>query len=272
MSYIGPFATAAEIVERSTRLIDLKLPQDPRVPQYRLWGAQTLDDAYGAPTASGVTGTGPSQILEAMRGDNIRSAGLVKRGVGLVDESTRRMTRVKFDIEDFSSVPGSGLPQDDEFLFLRVQEYNLAQQDYGTVLGAIDHGDPVLGPITVIPNTMFWGMATASITVQGNAPTNTGCTFGRLPVFHDDMQLPNPMHIVLPRRTTYLQLQVTGSTYLLVSFGRGMPMSRVSKDEGLIYQVAAGIKEILVASADNTGVGAATVPFAAHVVLAFGPE
>lgn len=270
MSYVGPFATVAEIVERTTRLIDIKLPKDPRVPQYRLWGAHTLDDAYGAPTGSAVTGAGAVQILEVMRGEYIRTPGLVKRGAGLVEESFRNMTRVKFDIEEFSD---PGLPQDDEFLFLRVQEYNLAQGDFGTVQGAIDTGNPILGPIKVIPSAAYFGNPTAAITIAGTAPTNTGCVFGSIPVFHDDWQAPNPMQISLPLRTTAFQIQVFSATAILVSFGMGMPMTRITNTEAMYFQAtAAAIKDIVLASSDNSGGGAVPVPFAINAVLAFGPE
>lgn len=271
MSYTDPLATAAQLIERSTGLVDVQLPKDPRVPQYRLWGARTINDAYGAPTASKITGTGPSAILEVRRGESIRSPWLVMRGAGLVDESFRNQTRVKFDPEEFASVPGSGLPQDHQFLFMRVQEFNVTQGAFATIQGAVDNGDPVFGPISVIPNAGFFGSLIPAIALAGTAPANTTCTFGNLPVFHDDWQAPNPLHLILPRRARAIQIRSFTTTGLLVSFGPGMPMTRVLNTEPLLIS-AGNVKDIFLASADSSGGAALAVDFAIHASLALGSE
>ena len=137
-----------------------------------------------------------------------------------------------------------------------------------TVQGVENHGDPKLGPIYVVPTPEFFGTSVPTLTLQGTAPANTGCTAGSVPLIHEDIQDPNPMHIVLPRSTSSISItnlaDPAGTDTLLISTGLGSTMASVgpTDDPATVF---GAFKDIVVA-----GVGAVAVPFSIYAVVALG--
>jgi len=135
-----------------------------------------------------------------------------------------------------------------------------------TVRGPVNAGDPKLGSIYVVPPAIFFGQPQPGISLYGTAPGNTTCTAGALPALDLDMQVPNPMHIVLPRWTaTCFVNNLSGADTLLVSAGWGQQMISAGPTEDAI-EWGGGVKELVLA-----GVGATAPPFSIYAIGGLGP-
>lgn len=124
-----------------------------------------------------------------------------------------------------------------------------------------------MGPIYVVPPAPFFGQNIPTLVLQGTAPANTGCVAGSVPVIHPDIQLPNSMHIVLPRSTSSITItNLDGANTLLVSTGLGTPMAAVgpADDPAVLF---GSFKEIVLA-----GAGATAPAFSIYAVVALGPS
>lgn len=268
MSQYGPYATSVGLIERAKNLMDLMVYNRPQVSGFRLWGHKNLDDAYGNPSDGKVGGTGAVFIAEAPAGSLFRSPSIVRRRQGRVDESMRGQTRFILDLEDFVGDVATGLPSDVEALYVRVQERPVTTGAFNVVgAGLVNAAAPILGPIYVVPSAGFFGTRTPALGLQGKAPANTGCTAGLVPVLNADGQAANPMHVILPRQTSYLRI-VAGAQAMLVSFGLGDPMQKLAANATLELIQDGGAREILLASLDNAGAGAVVAPFSLQAVIA----
>lgn len=268
MSHYGPYATSVGLLERAKNLADLQIMNRPQVHAYRLWGSKTLDDAYGAPDDSKVSGAGPAAFCETPSGSTFRSPSIVQRKLGLREENRRGMTRFILDMDDYVGDLSTGVSSDEEVLFVRVQESPLTTGVFNVVgAGLVNAGDPILGPIYVMPSAPFFTMNVRTIPLQGTAPANTGCLPGKVPLIGLDGQTPNPMHIVLPRFTQSVRIVNRGGAVLLVSYGLGETMYSMAPAEDATF--IGGVSQLVFASADNTGVAAASVAFSCQAVIAF---
>jgi len=270
MSLIGPFSTSPQLVERKSHFVDMMVRDQAEVDALQFWGASTIDDAYGNPTGvtgnSGVGGAGPDAMFTVSRSGQFRSSSIRNRGWSWYGENLRGMSRVAYDPTDFVSTT-TGLPSDEQYAFIRVQESRVAAGGFLTVAGAQNNGDPKLGPIYVVPNPEFFGTTIPTLTLQGTAPANTGCTAGSIPVIHPDIQDPNPMHIVLPRTTSSITItNPSAADTLLVSTGLGSTMVAIgpTDDPAVVF---GAFKHVVV-----SGVGATAVAFTIHAVVALGAD
>lgn len=279
MGQFGPFETRVEIIERATRFVDLMIRnRDDNVTAYKVFGHRSLNDAYGDPTSatsggtSKVLGTGPVEFIPYIgREQGFRSPLLIRRGLGrLISRSDlRRMSRVMFDPEDYASLPA--MPSEEEILFVRTQEFAVTSAGFRTVLGPVNTGDAVLGPIVVIPSASFYGSPNAPLILSGLAPANTQAVVGAVTPVHEGGQDPNPMHIVFPRPGTVTLTNLSSTTDLLYSVGLGTQMGVLPTGAPPLY-LDGGIKELLLASADNAGAGALAVAFSLSAIVNLGVE
>jgi hypothetical protein len=393
MSRVAPYNTAPQLVERKTGFIDMMVRPTPGVDAYRFYGAPTVNEAYGAPTGSGMPGVGVTQataIFEVASHGQFRSPTLIRNKWGWYGESLKGSSRAAWDPRDYSTNPATGLPGPEETWFVRVQErrraasapkaataiVNLnavagagdnltiagilftgtivgavpANQEFRTnaggaqaaldliatvndpasqalllpavpagvtvtasaggtpdeviltasvttavgdqitlvpaggniivssgtltgggdtfltVNGPVDIGEPKLGSIYVAPPPEFFGQPNPAITLSGTAPDGTGAVAGSVPPVHPDMQSPNPMHIVLPRRTASCFINnVDAANTLLVSTGWGIPMTPVTPTEDVI-ELGGGSRDVVIA-----GLGG-TADFSIYAVLNLGPD
>lgn len=263
MSRVSPFDTAPELVQRSKNLVDMLVKHQKGVDAYRFYGAKTIDDAYGDPTGSLVGGAGPELMFSVLSERQFRSPSVINRRWSWYGESLRGMTRVAFDPDDYVGDVSTTFPSDEEFWFVRVQESRIALGGFLEVAGAANTGDPKLGSIYVVPVPQFFGQPSPGMTLQGTAPAATTAVAGAVPPIDLDMQVPNPIHLVLPRWTSSLFVNCTAGT-LLVSSGWGVPMIAVASTEDPV-EVGGGVKELVLAGSG----GAAT--FTIYAVTALGP-
>ena len=221
----GPFQTRVGLYQRFPNFIDLLVRNTPDAKAYRLWAAPSLNDAYGDPTGSGVGGSGPSEILEVALNGLAQTAGAAKAGCSKIPENRKGQTSFQADPRD---IPAS----DEDFMYFRVQERRKATGDWLIVTVGPDAGDPIMGPILMVPSVAYNYQPAVTYTMWGKAPSNTGCAEGHAPAFDVTAQVPNPMHIVFPRPVSGVTVKNTDdAASLLFSYGVGQPMIRLPKGE-----------------------------------------
>lgn len=254
MNSYGPFSTRVGILQRSPSFMDLVVRNRPDVAAYRLWGAPTINDAYGALVGSGLGGTGGTAMMEANAGSIAQSPSA--QAHWRVEEVRRHTTSFQLDVEDFVA-PAAPPPfgSDDDFLFVRVQERRTTAGWLQVPAGAVNNANwPIKGPILVVPPATFFGMAGAAITMQGIAPAGTGSTVGNPPVVDVTVQNPLPMHIVTPRPLTSISVRNIDPTEdLLISWGLGMPMTLVTAGNSFDIFGIPGVTEIVLAALSPGG-------------------
>jgi hypothetical protein len=260
MSTYGAFATRIGLLQRSIHLIDLNVRNSTGVSYYRLWGAKTLNDAYGNLAGSGVGGTGTVSMMEAKAGQTVRSRSVVARTVGL-EEVRRGTTSFQFDINDFiTPVLPPPFGSDDDYLFVRLQEKH-DTAGWLTVPAGPNAGIPIQGPILVIPTAQNIAMLGSVITLGGLAPAGTGCTLGNKPVFDMTVNNPLPLYLAFPRTARTIRVRnLDTSINLLVSYDIGAPMVCVKPNESSALVGATAISELVVAS---TGTA---IPFSVEIM------
>jgi len=269
MSRFGPWSKAPQLVERKARLVDMMVRDQPEVNRLRFYAAGTLNAAYGNPATSGLSGavTQVQPLFEVGASRQFRSPSVIKRAWSWYGEALKNMSRVAFDPSDYSSVflgAGIAAPSDEDYWFIRLQERR-STTGWQEVSGAVNNGEPKLGPIYVVPQPEFFGQNIPTLILQGTAPNSTGCTAGERPALDLDMQVPNPMHIVLPRTTSSITINNLSTTEtLLVSTGLGTPMTAVGPDDDPAV-VFGSFKEIVIAG------DGANVDFSVYAVVGLGP-
>jgi hypothetical protein len=250
-------------MERRAHLIDMMVRDEPGVSALQFYGAKTIDDAYGNPTGSLVGGAGAIPMFTVLSSRQFRSPSIVNRRWSWYGENLKNTSRVAFDPSDYVGDVGTELPSDEEIWFVRVQESRPAAGGFLEVQGAVDTGDPKLGSIYVVPTPIFFGQPGPGLTLQGTAPAATTAVAGAVPPIDLDMQVPNPMHLVFPRRTAACFVNCTSGT-LLVSTGWGDPLIEVAATEDSV-ELGGGVKELVLA-----GSGGAAI-FSIYTITALGP-
>ena len=205
----GPFDVRAGVLQRSPKLIDLLVRQRPGTTGLQLMLSDSLVDAYGTLYNSGLSGSGVS----------IASGGPIPVNtmytspsvVWKTEEYRRNQTSFVVNPEDFPNVI------DDNYLYFRIQE-----QRAGGLLavpgGATHNANyPIMGPTLIVPPPSFWGTSAGIMSVQSYAPVNTTCTGGSPPFFDPTVQIPLPMHFVLPRPAATATVTNLASVYLFPS-------------------------------------------------------
>lgn len=190
--------TTPSLLTRSTHIVDLMIRTDPNILRYRVRGHNTLDGAF----------FGSVEMFTAEKGRHYRSATLLANGTGVCADTKRGMTRITFDPADFAPLSPS-LPRDDEVLFLRVEDYDIAAAGYLPP-----------GQILIIPPPRHFGVQDSTITVTGSAPGGLGALPGMNP-----QAVPGLMSFGLPLYSTSATIKnLDGTSNLLVSFNKGMPL------------------------------------------------
>lgn len=269
MSSFDPFDARFGVLERKFDFLDLLVRNQTGVVAYRLWGASTIEDAYGTLTDSGLTGSGGALLLEVPTGGLKRTRSLIRSRRGLVEESRKGHTSFQFDPADFPATLGPG----DRMFFLRLQENHLTSGWRAVPLGApFNAGYPLRGPIMPVIPVHLLGATTFPLNFQANAPLLTGCTGGSNVVMDVTAQTPLPLHLAFPCPLTALTIRnLSVGDDMLVSFDMGMPMTTLPAGDSL--NISGGGNTILafreLVAAAEAGSGA-VVPFSVEAVVLGG--
>lgn len=252
-SVLGPYNQTAGVLLRRTNFIDLLIPNlDPAVTAYRVWGAGVLNDAYGDPDSGSVGGVeaGRKVLFEVSRDRMYASKSCRKMNYAV--ENFNRHSRALFNPRDFwAAANPQPLPLDEEMLYLRVQqERNGVWQ---TITGAVNTGDPILGPIIPVPAGEFYANPNSSISLKGVAPAVSTAALGTTPVaaLNTDQQTDAPvmaLHLPVP----VSQMWVTNNDALnplFVSLGWGMPFMSIPK--ATTQELPGGTNKILLSGGAN---------------------
>lgn len=257
------FGVRLGILHRSDHFCDLVVRDRPGTTAYKLYGARTLNDAYGNLFDSNVSGSGPVLMMTAQAGRINQSQAIIKNGKGCVDENRKGLTTFQYDITDFVNPLASPPPfgTDEETVYVRLQEYRLTA-GWLAVPGTATHNanTPMLGPILLVPSALNYNSGRSFMsTMTGTAPSNTGSVAGSPPNFDETMQAPLPMHIVFSRPVDNLKIinnSDNEDTELLVSFGVGAQMIAIpgnaANNSFMSFETSqGGVSEIILASSDT---------------------
>jgi len=184
--------TTPRLIDRHPNFVDLAIRTRAGVAAYNLGGADTLDVAYAGTTA----------MFTVPAGGTFRSYNLRKKRLGILGESNRGLTRMKYDPEEYW-VGGGTLPHDIMVSYLRVAEVNTA----GVVLPE--------GPILVVPPDGFFVTGRPSLVLRGTAPALAGTVTGLPPAL--------AMHVVLPQFSDHITFRNEGAADMRVSFDASQP-------------------------------------------------
>lgn len=181
-----------QFIGRHQGVVDLAIFNNPTYRAFRVNGGMTLDDAFNASVA----------MMTVPVGQGYRSRTLRRSGKYGVDDSSKGLTRIVFDPNDFAS---ASLPGDDQVGFLRAQ--------------GIDHGGVAQaeGPILVVPLPGFFSSENISLPVKGTAPSVAALANGYPP--------PDALWMRTPRvcgDVTVVNAEVAPGSSLHVSLA-GMP-------------------------------------------------
>lgn len=247
----NPFTSYFGLQYRSTNAVEmLRLDHRP-CTAYTFWAADSVVNAYGNPTGSGVGGLGPSELFTVLAGRQYQSPSLKRRGL-FFDHAFRGQTQVRYNIEDFVT-PGGVIPEDDAWHYLRVQEH---RSDAPLLLDG-DPAQPVLGSIYCVPPASFFGQPIPNVMLTGVAPSNTSDAAGALPDLSVDLSstAPRAMHLVFPLQFVQQGLSIVntegiGGNNLLVSPSPRAPFMELGPGEEILL---GGGRDFVFACADTGG-------------------
>lgn len=205
------------VIEHSPNLVHLAFTRDKNVLRYEIRSARTLDGAYvgsaGSPR-NGVASTAPSDpIFEVLEGADFRSTGLRRRRLGVMEESNRGLTIVKYDPDEFLGASFPAAAPDRDFAYVTFREFRRATGAYAPE-----------GGIHIIPPPGFYGMRQPILNIAGTAPLIAGTTAGLPP-------LPESMVIVLPKYMGSFTFDNTGSNPIFAAYESRMPMREIPAGE-----------------------------------------
>lgn len=192
--------TVPDFVMRSPRLIDLFIRDNLNVEKWELAGQRTLDGSWA----------GPTTMFEVHAKADFISRGIRLRRLGVSGESNRGRSRIIFDPMDYYDGGGGApptLPQDHEYLYLRVREWRKGAAAWGPY-----------GPVLILPPTGFFSSTNPTLLVSGTAPVSAG------PIVPGQALDANAMHFVLPRVSDSQNMtNLDNAVNLLYSLGHDEP-------------------------------------------------
>ena len=217
---------------RSPNFMSLSIRNRPEVTSYQVRGASRLEDAYGA--GFGVGGGGTLPMFTVGSGQTFRSSAIQARGLGLLDETYRGLSKAIYDPDEFF-VPtppagASGLSDDNNIVYLRLTP----------TLRSTGAAGPE-GPIYLAPSFDFFTTPAPTYTVSSVAPN---LVFPAPPPFVDS---PAALHLVFPAFIQTLNLTNTSAFTLNVAFAPGQSPLQVAAGSSLNL-TSVGVPEILLFS------------------------
>ncbi len=204
----------------------------PDVRTYRFYAADTLDNAFNS----------ANYLFSVDRLAFYRSPSLVQRRLGISDSSTRGLTKVCVNFEDYWQAGGT-YPHDANQLFMRIAEVNAAGVERPQ------------GPILVVPPPGFYDVPRPAMTVSGTAPDVAADPIGVPP--------DGAMQFAVPRATDNIRIRNLSGSSLFVGFDAGQNEMTIPANSTEVFYDAA-VSDIFV-----HGVGA-TPNFEIRFALSVG--
>ncbi len=157
---------------RSKGLIDVSIPNASLrgMDEIRVYGASNLNDAFN----------NPLEILRTKYDVNFKSSSILSQRLR-VEESNRDLTRMVFNLNDFSTAPANPrIPTDEEVCFIRLR---------GRMKATGELTD--FGPVVVVVPYDFFSVTAPIFTVVGTAPDiNSGGVPDNLGIGSMNIHLP----------------------------------------------------------------------------------
>ena len=201
--------------ERKKNYVNVVIPLKEGVGYYKVFLANTLDNAYDPTQLTEVFEVGHNKVFLS---PTIKKSRNPNYELGV----NSKITRFVFDPMDYYD-PTTTCPPDDHQLYIRVQEYTKAG-----VAGA-------LSEILIVPPANFFMYPSGAITLASTAVNNHGSVaVGSLPHATD-------MTFVVPNYLNFFRLHVptTATHDLLYSPNKGMPYVLIPKGEHLnLFSIA----------------------------------
>jgi hypothetical protein len=176
--------TSAHLIERHTGVVDLRVRNRPGIASYVFGAAASLDTAFA----------GTTTMFTVLTGRSFRSRTLRMNNINRVEESSRGLTKVTYNPNDYASAT---IPGDANISFVRVAEVDL---------GGVNLGE---GPILVVPPPGFFRTGRSNLALNGTAPNVAGLA--------NNMPPPDAMIIDFPRFTDEITIVNTDAVSLFVS-------------------------------------------------------
>lgn len=279
MSFFGPLDHYPGLLERKNGLIDIhvQLRDRPAVTGIRLWASTHLHHLYGdrngAVDSLMNTATPPATlaarvIVGRARPNEIVLSNTIQKAGLRFDQATRGTCRFVIDPADV------GAPEN-SVLFAAIQQERASLPVVtvdgftgraNVVKGLKDIGDDILGPILVIPSPGQMSMGETTLIISGSCPLATAAmgVAGTNPAPDLDLQINNPLHLILPRPTSSVTIRNTdGASALRVSHGLGQQIYEIPL--GTARTFFGAVKEVCLQSA-----AAALCTFSIEANINFG--
>lgn len=215
-------SSVPNVLSRFTGQIDMFIPVKANITKHRISVHNTLGGAFA----------GAISIFEAQSAKHYRSPSLVRQGIGYVEESTKGQTRITFNPDDYTSISPL-VPGDDDILYLRVEDYDIALGGY-------------LPPsmIMIIPQAQYFGVQDSVVAVTGSAPGISAVSGDPAP--------PTSLQFTLPLYSSTVTISNLDTTNTLL-VGFNSPMVPIAAGQ-VLPLVDGSIVDVAVAAAGGTAV------------------
>lgn len=265
MINLGGYTTFAGVLSRTQNYIEILIRNKPDVVSYNIWVSRVLEDLYLHPDANMPAAiSGRKNIFNVKAGGTYLSKTL-RKSRQIAPMVLRGQSRAVFTLSDFYEAESpQPLPNDQEVVFLAVQE--VLRTGPREVLGVTNNGEPILGPILVIPPVNFFHTLDPVLTLSLNVPSTTNAIEGQTPSYLTDTSQQDyapPLAVVFPRMSNAVYLYNThASEPFYYSFDWGLPytISRTSVADEFSL-TSTNVKQLIVGAAANASTLSLNISF-----------
>lgn len=235
-----------ELLQRGPNFLDVLVRNRPDHQAVRLLVAGVVEDMYGSPPSSGVSGVAANRrvLPDVYPGRGYATRNQMPRAQFAMQEQTRDFARYLFNPEELDPMIPAG-----EQLYLAVQQVRPS----GPAVSAA--GTPILGPILVVPSPMALAQMRPAVLVECLAPGGTKGKAGSSPASSLDPSQATaapPLVLASWQQLHGVILRNLGTDALLYSFAWGDPYVEVIA--GGEVTITTSVKYIILAGAGSKAV------------------
>ena len=253
---LAGYDLAPELLQRLPPYLDILVRNRPDHVAVRLMVAQSVEDLYGNPAGSGISGapTNRRVLPDMMPGRRTATRSTWHVAQFAAQEQTKDFSRILLGLEDLDPPIPSG-----EQVYLAVQQV----RPTGPALTAAT--TPILGPILAVPSVRTLAEARPSLLVQCLAPGNTRGKAGASPASTLDLPqaaAPPPLVLAAWQQQQAVTIRNFGPDPLLYTFGWGDPYVEVSAGDHV--ELRTSVKYVILAGAGAKAVKVAVQGWGFH--------